>query len=438
MAVTVPATHTQPVRTKTPLTTAQKKGFLAAYAGWTLDGMDAFIYGLVLVPALRELLPASGIEVTTANIGIWGSFLFAMFLAGWGLSMFWGMIGDRIGRVRALALTIVAYSVFTLMCGLVTNIWQLAILRILCGFGLGGEQPVGSTFVAESLPEDRRVKFAGYLHTGYYVGFLLASIANYTIGANFGWRWMFAFGGLPALFVGWIMSNVKESHRFEEMKKTKKPSIIQAFGGLFTSKYKNRTIVMSLVYLVSIIGQWAGSIYVPTAITQIAMREGAIAADAARIASWGGAVLAIGTVLGCLCAPILAEKYGRRVAMAIFMSLLTVTTAVAFGWAFFIMGPNALPVFFAMTFFLGLAGANFAMYTLWLPELFETSSRGSGMGFISSIGRFVGVGMVFLIAAGVNHFGNIGTPIALTSFVLFAGLFLLPFTVETKGQPLPR
>ena len=437
MAVTA-TTYTQPVRTKTPLTSAQKKGFLAAYAGWTLDGMDAFIYGLVLVPALRDLLPASGIEATQVNIGIWGSILFAMFLGGWGLSMFWGMIGDRIGRVRALALTIVAYSVFTLLCGLVTNVYQLAILRILCGFGLGGEQPVGSTFVAESLPEDRRVKFAGYLHTGYYVGFLLASIANYTIGANFGWRWMFAFGGLPALFVGWIMSNVKESHKFEEMKKTKKPSILQAFGGLFTSKYKNRTIVMSLVYLVSIIGQWAGSIYVPTAITQIAMRQGAVAADAARTASWGGAVLAIGTVIGCLCAPILAERYGRRVAMALFMSLLTVTTAVSFGWAFFIMGPNALPIFFVMTLLLGLAGANFAMYTLWLPELFETSSRGSGMGFISSIGRFVGVGMVFLIAAGVNHFGNIGTPIALTSIILFAGLFLLPFTVETRGQPLPR
>ena len=438
MAVTASATYTQPVRTKTPLTTQQKKGFIAAYAGWTLDGMDAFIYGLVLVPALRELLPASGIEATTVNIGVWGSFLFAMFLAGWGLSMFWGMIGDRIGRVRALALTIVAYSVFTLLCGLVANVYQLAILRILCGFGLGGEQPVGSTFVAESLPEDRRVKFAGYLHTGYYVGFLLASLANYTIGANFGWRWMFAFGGVPALFVGWIMSNVKESHKFEEMKKTKKPSIIQAFGGLFTSKYKNRTIVMSLVYLVSIIGQWAGSIYVPTALTQIAVRQGAATADAARIASYGGMILAIGTVIGCLCAPILAERFGRRVAMAIFMSLLTVTTAVAFGWAFFVMGPNALPIFFGMTLLLGLAGANFAMYTLWLPELFETSSRGSGMGFISSIGRFVGVGMVFLIAAGVSHFGNIGTPIALTSIVLFAGLFLLPFTVETKGQPLPH
>ena len=102
---------------------------------------------------------------------------------------------------------------------------------------------------------------------------------------------------------------------------------------------------MSLVYLVSIIGQWAGSIYVPTAITQIAMRQGRRGRRGAH-ASWGGAVLAIGTVIGCLCAPILAERYGRRVAMAIYMSLLTVTTAVAFGWAFFIMGPNALPTFF--------------------------------------------------------------------------------------------
>ena len=426
-------------QTRTPFTSQQKKGFLAAYAGWTLDGMDGFIYALVLTPALRELLPASGIQATTANIGVWGSYLFAMFLAGWGMSMMWGIIGDRIGRVRALAITIVTYSVATFFCGLVSNVWQLMALRVFCGIGLGGEQPVGSTFVAESLPEDRRVRFAGYLHTGYYAGFVLASVANYFIGANYGWRWMFMFGGVPALFVGWIMSSVKESHKFEEMKtRKKKLSMKEAFGELFTGRYKKRTIVMSLIYTVSIIGQWAGSIYVPTAITQIVLRGGGAAVDAARISSYGGMVLAIATVIGCFFAPVLAEKYGRRGAMAIFMTLLAATTAIAFGWAYFLTGPNALPIFFFMTFMLGLAGANFAMYTLWLPELYDTSCRGSGMGFISSIGRFVGVGMVFLVAAGVNHFGNIGTPIALTSIVLFLGLFLIPFAHETKGQPLPQ
>ena len=211
----------------------------------------------------------------------------------------------------------------------------------------------------------------------------------------------------------------------------------ESFAALFTPRYKKRTIVMSLIYLVSIIGQWSGSIYVPTAITQIALRQGSTAMDAARLASYSGMVLAIGTVIGCLIAPILAEKYGRKATMAMFMALLTVTTAVSFGWAFFLT-MNALETFFIMTFLLGLAGANFAMYTLWLPELYATSSRGSGMGFVSSVGRFFGVAMIFIVAAGVEHFGNIGTPIALTSIVLFLGLFLIPLAVETKGQPLPH
>ena len=428
------------VRTRTPLTPNQKRGFLAAYGGWTLDGMDAFIYALVLVPALTEILPKSGIEATPVNIGFWGSILFAMFLLGWGLSMVWGPIGDRIGRVRALMLTILAYSLFTFLCGLVTNVWQLMFLRVLCGIGLGGEQPIGSAFVAEELPEDRRTMAAGVLHTGYYAGFLLASIANFYIGATYGWRWMFFFGGVPALFISFIRFGVKESRLWHEefgSGRKARPTMRQSFGTLFGPKYKRRTTVMSLIYTVSIIGQWAGSIYVPTAITQIALRQGALAPDAARLASRGSMVLAIGTVLGCLLAPVLAERYGRRVAMGLFMALLCVSTAVSFGYVFY-LEMNALQTFFISTFVLGIAGANFAMYTLWLPEQFDTSCRASGMGFISSVGRFVGVGMIFLIAAGVNHFGSIGTPIALTSIVIFFGLFLIPFATETRGQPLPR
>ena len=180
MSVSAVGTRTAAVRT--PLTTNQKRGFIAAYGGWTLDGMDAYIYALVLVPTLTEILPNSGIEPTPVNVGFYGMVLLAMFLLGWGLSMVWGPIGDRIGRVRALMLTILSYSIFTFMCGLVTNIWQLAILRVLCGIGLGGEQPIGSTFVAEELPEDRRKMAAGILHTGYYLGFFLAGLANYFIG----------------------------------------------------------------------------------------------------------------------------------------------------------------------------------------------------------------------------------------------------------------
>src|SRR3977135_2714760 len=115
------ATRPLATRTLTKLNSNQIKGFWAAWAGWTLDGMDAFIYALVLVPALSELLPRSGVAVNQGNIGYYGSVLQALFLLGWGLSMAWGPIADRFGRVRALILTILFYSVFTFMCGLVSS-----------------------------------------------------------------------------------------------------------------------------------------------------------------------------------------------------------------------------------------------------------------------------------------------------------------------------
>ena len=90
-----------------------------------------------------------------------------------------------------------------------------------------------------------------------------------------------------------------------------------------------------------------------------------------------------------------------------------------------------------MVFLLGVGGANFAMYTLWIPEQYTTACRGSAIGFTSSIGRFVGCVMVFLVGAGISYFGSLGIPVALTSIAFALGLLLLPFGEETKGKPLP-
>jgi len=423
-------------RTLTKLNSNQIKGFWAAWGGWTLDGMDAFIYALVLVPALTELLPRSGVEATAGNIGYYGSVLQALFLLGWGLSMAWGPIADRFGRVRALILTILFYSVFTFMCGIVTNIWQLGVLRILCGIGLGGEQPMGGTFVAEEWPEDRRKMGAGYMHTGYYFGFFLAALANYTIGANYGWRWMFILGGAPALLVGWIQSGVREPKTWQEKAKSQnRPGMLEAFAALFSPEYKRRTIINSLLFTVSIVGLWAGSIYVPTAVTQIARAEGYAAADAARMASYGSMVLSIATIIGCLMAPWMAERFGRRLAMALYFAALGVAVAVAFGYVFY--QPAALSMFFVLIFFLGIGGANFALYTLWLPEQYATNCRASAIAFVSSVGRFVGVAMVFLVGTAIQRYGSLGVPVAVTASVFVLGVLLLPFAVETRGKALP-
>ena len=425
-----------PVGTVTKLNANQIKGFWAAWAGWTLDGMDAFIYALVLGPALAELLPRSGIEATQGNVGSYGSYLQALFLLGWGLSMVWGPIADRFGRVRALILTILFYSVFTFLCGVVTNIWQLAVLRVLCGIGLGGEQPMGGTFVAEEWPEDRRKMGAGYMHTGYYFGFFLAALANYYIGANYGWRWMFILGGTPALLVGWIQSGVREPATWQKKAAGReRPRMRDAFAALFSPEYKRRTIINSLLFTVSIVGLWAGSIYVPTAVAQIARRDGYAAADAARMASYGSMVLSIATIAGCLAAPWLAERLGRRRAMGLYFVSLGIAVAIAFGYVFYL--PSALTAFFILIFFLGIGGANFAMYTLWLPEQYSTSCRASAIAFVSSIGRFVGVGMVFLVGAAIQSYGSLGIPVAATASAFLIGLILLPFAVETRGRPLP-
>jgi MFS family permease len=203
-----------PASPESRLTPNQIRGFWAAWAGWALDGMDSFIYALVMVPALRELLPLSGIAATPGAIGYYGGLLFALFLIGWGLSFLWGPIGDRFGRVRTLMLTVLCYSVFTFCGALAQGVWMLAAFRLLAGIGIGGEWSMGGILVAEEWPEDRRARGAGYMHTGYYFGVFLAAIANYTIGSRYGWRAMFLLGGAPALLVGFIRHGVSEPARW--------------------------------------------------------------------------------------------------------------------------------------------------------------------------------------------------------------------------------
>jgi MFS family permease len=420
------------------LTRNQVRGFWAAWGGWALDGMDSFIYALVLTPAITELLPRSGIPATQANVVYYGSVLLALFMVGWGLSMLWGPLADRFGRVRTLMLTILCYSVFTFLGALVTDMWQLAACRLLAGVGIGGEWSMGGTFVAEEWPEDRRKTGAGYMHTGYYFGFFLAAIANYFIGAQYGWRMMFAFGGLPALLVGFIRYGVRESARWEaRVAATRhRPTMVQAFAALFSSEYARRTILNSLFLLVSVVGLWAGSVYVPTSVTQLSVRAGYSAVGAARMASYGTMVLSVGTILGCLALPPLAERFGRRATLGIYFAIMFVSIAVGFGYVFYLK-ENALALFFAVLFLLGVGGANFAMYTLWLPEQYSTECRASAFAFATSVGRFAGAGITFLVGAGVTRYGTIGTPVALTSIAFLIGLLLLPFGEETTGKPLP-
>jgi MFS family permease len=423
--------------TSTPLTKNQSRGFLASWGGWALDGMDSYIFALVLVPALKELLPRSGLRGDVAGVGYYGGLLFALFLVGWGCAFLWGPIADKFGRVRTLMLTILWYSLFTFLCCLSTQVWQLAVFRFLAGIGIGGEWAMGGTFVAEEWPEDRRKMAAGWMHTGYYVGFFLAALANYLVGARYGWRAMFALGGLPALLVSFIRYGVREPRRWESQSaRVQSWSILRPLAALFSGELRKRTLLNCAYVLVSIIGLWAGSVYVPAAVTEIAGRASIARTQVTHLVSVGTMILSIATILGCIVAPPIAERVGRRGTLALYFVLMMLSIAVGFGYVFYLPA-NALTLFFVCLFFLGLGGANFAMYTLWLPEQYPTECRGSAFALATSVGRFFGAGFTFLVGAGVAHFHTIGIPVALTSLAFVVGLLLTPFGQETKGQPLP-
>ncbi len=402
--------------------------------------MDSFIYALVLSPALSELLPKSGYAKTPANVGLAGSILFALFLVGWGLSFMWGPIADRFGRTRVLAATILAYAVFTGAAALAQSVWQLALFRLLAGIGIGGEWALAGTYVAEAWPEDRRKMGAGFLQTGYYFGFFLAAALNYTVGARFGWRAMFLCGLSPVIISVLILARVKEPERWRE--KAGLPGPVgkpQRWAGslaeIFSVEYRRKTIVNAALLTVAIIGLWAGAVYEPTAIITLAKKAGMSLARASQTASIGTAVLSIGTILGCLMVPILAERRGRKITLAIYFLGMSAFIWLSFGWAFYL--ENGLTTFIGCLFFLGFFGGNFTLFTLWLPEQYETSVRATAFAFATSFGRFIGAGVNFMIGAMVRDAGTIGKPVAYTAIAFGLGLLIIPFAQETRGKSLP-
>ena len=158
--------------------------------------------------------------------------------------------------------------------------------------------------------------------------------------------------------------------------------------------------------------------------------------NGAQLASYATALLGIGTIIGAMLTPLVARRSSRRSTLAIFFALMLVFLPLTFGHVFY-MGTGALGWFFLCTFFLGLGGANFVVYSFWLPEQYGTECRVSAFAFCTNIGRFAGAGLTFLVGAGIRHFQTLGTPVALTAVAFAAGLLLLPFGVETKGKSLP-
>ncbi len=403
--------------------------FWATWAGWMLDGFDIAVYGYVLVLALTELLPASGIAASRANVGFYGGLLFSIFMLGWACSMVWGWAADRFGRVRVMCCTIVVYSIFTALCGLSVGVVSFAVFRFIAGFGVGGEWAAGTPLLHESVPEQVRVRFTGWLHTATPVGQFLAALVA-LLGANLlGWRGMFLLGVLPAALTLYLRRNIPEPPRHG---REETPGLSALFAGALARTTWSAALMMSCI----IFGLWSSNFWAPTVIITKLLAAGSTPAHAQAMGAVSGLITNAGTLAACLLMPAHHRAPGRTRRTAVVFFLGAVLSVLA-SYSLAIQRLDDLTLFFWLLPVLGFfTNGVFALYTIWLPEMFPARQRGAGSGFAFSFGRLLGAAGPTLVGAVAAYTGGYPVAISLLSGVYVVGLAFIMMAPETGHRAL--
>jgi MFS family permease len=393
----------------------QWKSGIAAWLGWTFDGLDMHLYTLVAAPFVAELLRVS--TTTDPSVGRHASVIQAAFLVGWALGGgFFGRIGDRLGRSRTLCLTILTYALFTGLSVFATTWWHLMIFRFLSALGVGGEWAVGASLLSETWPKRWRPWIAAVLQSGVNIGVLLAVLANLLMASQPP-RYLFLVGVLPALMVFWIRRAVPEPEEWHTAKAAAEHRV-PALGELFRGDVRRITILIVLVCAASLTAHWAFMFWhqqhlrnLPEVLTWTAEKKNAFASKALYI-------IMVMSILGNFAAALVARYIGFRRTIALMCAGYFVAMAATYSvprdpanlfW--WLIGPG---------FFQGV----FALFTMYLPPLFPTLLRTTGAGFSYNIGRIVA-------AAGTVFFGLFyqvgGDGYRLTLF--YAAFLLIPAAV---------
>src|SRR5258706_2355568 len=222
-----------------------------ASLGWLFDTMDQQLFNLARRPAMLELLHVTpGDTVAAARVPEYAGYATMIFMIGWALGgVAFGILGDRIGRVKTMVLTILFYSAFTGLSVLSTSVWDFAAYRFLTGLGVGGEFAVGVALVAEAMPDRARPFALGWLQAGSAIGNMLAALIGIGLGRlqqagtiASSWRYMFVIGTLPALLTLVIMRRLKEP---EQWQRARTASVkLGSMGELFTNpRWRHNTLV---------------------------------------------------------------------------------------------------------------------------------------------------------------------------------------------------
>ncbi len=395
--------------------------FIGCWLGGMFDGMDSTLMTVVLPSAIGDLVQSMAPE----TIGHYGSLVGSAFLFGWMLGgVLIGMVGDRLGRVRSMILSIMLYAVFTGLAGLSQTWWQLALCRFLTGLGIGGELVSITTFLAEVWPERTRAVAIGVLITSYQAGVLVAGTIVKFIPF---WRTVFFIGALPAVLTVFLRLTLRESERWMESKQQMREDY-RLLGELFAPEHRRNLAVGAIAFGGLLIGYWASLSWIPAWIqTFFPPSEGSTQRAVATM--WQGSA----AVVGCTLAGWSADRIGRIPTIVISYAGCFLSSALLF-----LTNDHFSEVIYAesaaLGFFIGLAQA--IMY-VYLPELFPTRIRATAVGFCLNAGRLSTAIAVLFVGVIVRTLGGFAQ-----SAMLFAGAYLFAvaaawWATETKGKPLP-
>jgi MFS family permease len=368
------------------LSAQQWKSGVAAWLGWLFDGLDMHLYVLVAAPFVAELL---GGNASAREVGFTSSWIQAFFLFGWALGGgFFGRIADRLGRSRALTLTILTYALFTGLSFFAQTWWQLLIFRFLAALGIGGEWAVGASLLSETWPRRWRPWMAAVLQTGVNLGVMLAGLANFLL-AGYPYRCVFLVGLLPALLVLWIRRAVPEPEEWQGARQ-RTGSAAPGFLELFLGPVRRTTVLTLLVCAFALTAHWAFLFWYLQHLRNLPELSGWSDADKSRLVSKVVWLVVATSIAGNFLAAWLARwlKYRRAIAclcLAYFLSMFA-TYVVPLDHESLWYGFIAI----------GLCQGVFALFTMYMPPLFPTLLRTTGAGFCYNFGRIAaGLGTVF-------------------------------------------
>ena len=415
-----------------------------ACTGWMFDSMAQQIFGLARRPAIQELL---GAHATSAAVSQQSGYATSVFLIGWATGgILFGILGDRLGRVRTMMLAILSYTVFTGLSTLATGVWDFDVYRFLCGLGVGGQFAVGVAIVAEVVPERARPYALGTIQAFSPLGNILAAFIGIGLGwmeqggvITGAWRYLFLAGALPAPLAILVFMKLKEPEQWLKARAQKVK--LGSYKELFSvPRWRRNAIAGLLLSVAGVVGLWGIGYFSYDLFRQVLERsfraQGLTgAALAGKTTTWIGVTSMfqnLGGFFGVYAFTYLTHYTGRRMAFAVSFVAAMCATAYTF-WHI-----KAITDIFWMVPMMGFSQLMlFGGYAIYLPELFPTRMRATGMAFAFNSPRFIAFLGPLFAGLLISQLGGFSGMAVAFSFIYILGFVLVPFLPETKGKPLP-